>query len=203
MKKYIILFGAILALLISMWVQHARLVKCRNERDTYASNTHSLLKDVERYKTNDSLNVAEIGVLSLKISEYKNYREEDAKLINSLRVKNRTLTRVTKSQIETIRELNGRFRDSIVYIDKWHVDTLRCIDIVDKWFELHGCANKNGDFTGRFESRDSLVFAETVKYKRFLGFLWKTNKVKSRKVDVVSKNPHTKINDVEVIVIDN
>lgn len=57
------------------------------------------------------------------------------------------------------------------------------------------------EFTGTFENRDSLLVAETVKYKRFLGFLWKTSKVKDRKVDVVSKNPHTKILGVEFTTI--
>ena len=61
---------------------------------------------------------------------------------------------------------------------------------------------QNKTFEGRLEVRDSLIIVESVKYKRFLGFLWKTNKVKNRQIDVVSKNPHTKIVGTELVVIE-
>ena len=53
----------------------------------------------------------------------------------------------------------------------------------------------------QISNRESLKIVETVKYKRFLGFLWKTNKVKSRQVDVVSQNPATSIVNVDYISI--
>lgn len=103
-------------------------------------------------------------------------------------------------QAATITELRGNVRDSVIYVDKIVTDTLRRIDIYDRWFRLSGCI-KDSVFTGRFESTDSLVIATTTEYKRFLGFLWRTNKVKNREVDVVSKNPHTKIVGIEYIEI--
>ena len=54
-------------------------------------------------------------------------------------------------------------------------------------------------FSGTLEVRDSLLVVETVQRKRFLGFLWKTKRVKSREIDVVSKNPYTDIVGVESI----
>ena len=55
---------------------------------------------------------------------------------------------------------------------------------------------------GTLSTRSSLKIVETVKYKRFLGFLWKTNKVKSRKVDVVSLNPNETIEDIDFVIIE-
>lgn len=203
MKKYLILAAIILAVAAALWVQHAKIKRLTDERDKYRSNTETLLQDVERYQTKDSLNAVTVGVLELKLSEYKKYRADDAALIKSLQTKNRDLQAVTTAQLETINQLRGTVRDSIVYLPGDTVTTvLRCVDIADPWFELHGCATPAGEFTGTFINRDSLLIAATVQYKRFLGFLWKTRKVKNRKIDAVSKNPNTEILGVEYIEIE-
>lgn len=203
MKKYLILAAIILAVAAALWVQHAKIKRLTDERDKYRSNTEALLADVERYQTKDSLNAVTVGVLQLKLSEFEKYRADDAALIKTLQTKNRDLQAVTTAQLQTINELRGTVRDSIVYLPGDTVTTvLRCVDITDPWFELHGCATPAGNFTGTFVNRDSLLIAATVKYKRFLGFLWKTRKVKNRKIDAVSKNPNTTILGVEYIEIE-
>ena len=190
-----------MAVAVAFWVQQSRIKSLTAERDKYRSNTETLLQDVRTYQTKDSLNAAKVGNLELSLSEYKKYRADDAALIKSLQTKNRDLQAVTTAQSQTIIKLRGSVRDSIVYRDNIIIDTLQCLDITDKWFDLHGCTNKRKEFTGTFTNRDSLLIAETVKYKRFLGFLWKTSKVKDRKIDVVSKNPNTKIMGVSFTTI--
>lgn len=205
MKKYIIIAAIALAVATvdTIWVQRSRINTLTGERDKYRANTETLLQDVSRYQTKDSLNAAKVGALELKLDEFKKYRESDAALINTLKAKNRDLERITTTQMETINELRGNVRDSVVYLPGDTVTTiLRCIDIVQPWFELHGCATPDGKFTGTHINRDSLLIAETVQYKRFLGFLWKTKKVKNREIDVVSKNPATQILGVEFITIE-
>lgn len=187
----------------AFWIQQSRIQSLTAERDKYRSNTETLLQDVRTYQTKDSLNAAKVGNLELKLSEYKKYRADDAALIKSLQTKNRDLQRVTTAQMETINELRATVRDSIVYLPGDTVTTvLRCVDIVEPYFELHGCATPDGQFTGTHINRDSLLIAETVQYKRFLGFLWKTKKIKNREIDVISRNPHTKIMGVEYIEIE-
>ena len=203
MKKYIILAAIIMAVAAAFWVQQSRIKRLTAERDKYRNNTETLLQDVRTYQTKDSLNAAKVGNLELKLSEYKKYRADDAALIKSLQTKNRDLQRVTTAQMETINELRANVRDSVVYLPGDTVTTvLRCVDIVEPYFELHGCATPDGQFTGTHINRDSLLIAETVQYKRWLGFLWKTNKIKNRQIDVVSKNPATKILGVEFITIE-
>lgn len=202
MKKYIILAAIIMAVAAAFWVQQSRIKSLTAERDKYRSNTETLLQDVETYKTKDSLNAAKVGVLELKLSEFERYRADDAALIKTLQVKNRELEALTSAQSQTIIDLRGTVRDSLVYVDRVVVDTLRCITAADKWFSFDGCVNRKNEFTGTFINRDSILIAATVEYKRFLNFLWKTKKVKNREIDVVSKNPHTKIMGVEYIEIE-
>lgn len=203
MKKYLIWAAIILAVAAALWVQHAKIKRLTDERDKYRSNTEILLQDVKTYQTKDSLNAIKVGNLELSLAEYKKYRADDLALIKTLRAKNRDLERVTTTQMETINELRATVRDSVVYLPGDTVTTvLRCVDIVEPWFELHGCATPDGQFTGTHINRDSLLIAETVQYKRFWGFLWKTKKIKNREIDVVSKNPATKILGVEFVTIE-
>lgn len=205
MKKYLIIAAIALAVsaVVSIWVQRSRINTLTGERDKYRTNTETLLQEVSRYQTKDSLNAAKVGVLELKLSEFEKYRASDAELIKTLQTKNRELERVTTTQMETINELRATVRDSVVYLPGDTVTTvLRCVDIVEPYFELHGCATPDGQFTGTHINRDSLLIVETVQYKRWLGFLWKTKKIKNRQIDVVSKNPATKILGVEFVTIE-
>lgn len=191
-----------MAVAAAFWVQHVKIKRLTEERDKYRSNTEILLQDVKTYQTKDSLNAIKVWNLELSLAEYKKYRADDLALIKTLQAKNRDLERVTTTQMETINELRAIVRDSVVYLPGDTVTTvLRCVDIVEPWFELHGCATPDGQFTGTHINRDSLLIVETVQYKRFWGFLWKTKKIKNREIDVVSKNPATKILGVEFVTI--
>lgn len=202
MKKYLILAAIILAVAAAFWVQHVKIKRLTDERDRYRSNTEILLQDVKTYQTKDSLNAIKVGNLELSLAEYKKYRADDLALIKTLQTKNRDLERVTTTQMETINELRATVRDSVVYLPGDTVTTvLRCIEYSDKWVDLDGCIINN-TFSGKIITRDSLLIAETVQYKRFLGFLWKTKKIKNREIDVVSKNPATKILGVEFVTIE-
>lgn len=204
MKKYLIIAAIALAVaaVVTIWVQRSRINTLTGERDKYRTNTETLLQEVSRYQTKDSLNAAKVGVLELKLSEFEKYRASDAELIKTLQTKNRDLERVTTTQMETINELRATVRDSIVYLPGDTVTTvLRCIEYSDKWVDFDGCI-KNNTFSGKIITRDSLLITETVQYKRWLGFLWKTKRIKNREFDIVSKNPHTKITGFEVITIE-
>lgn len=204
MKKYLIIAAIALAVaaVVTIWVQRSRINQLTGERDKYRTNTETLLQDVSRYQTKDSLNAAKVGNLELKLSEYKKYRADDAALIKSLQTKNRDLQKVTTAQMETINELRANVRDSIVYLSGDTVTTvLRCIEYSDKWVDFDGCIINN-TFSGKIITRDRLLITESVQYKRFLNFLWKTKRIKNREFDIVSKNPHTKITGFEVITIE-
>lgn len=191
-----------MAVAAAFWFQQKRINNLTVERDKYRSNTEILLQDVKTYQTKDSLNAIKVGNLELSLAEYKKYRADDLALIKTLQAKNRDLERVTTTQMETINELRATVRDSIVYLPGDTVTTVvRCIEYSDKWVDFDGCIINN-TFSGKIITRDSLLIAETVQYKRWLGFLWKTKKIKNREIDVVSKNPATRILGVEFVTIE-
>lgn len=200
MKKYLILAAIILAVAAAFGLQQKRINKLTVEREKYRNNTETLLQDIEEYKTKDSLNVAKVGNLELKLSEFKKYRAEDAKLIQSLKTKNRNLQSVTTAQMKTINRLQTSVHDSIIYLPGDTITTIiHKIDYSDKWIDFNGSI-ESGVFSGNIITRDSILIAETVRYKRFL--FWRTRKIKNRNIDVVSRNPNAKIIGVEFITIE-
>lgn len=200
MKK--IILGAILALVAVCYFQYRSINSLKSEANRYKENTKTLMQDVGRYRTSDSLNAVKVSTLTLELRELESYRAKDIQLIESLQVKKRELERITSMQMQTIANLKGEVRDSIVYKYQFIRDTVQILDVSDEWIDLHGEIYNDGSFSGTLEVRDSLTVVETVRYKRFLGFLWKTKRVKHRAVDVVNKCPYTQITGLESIVIE-
>ena len=174
-------------------LQAVHIEGLRDERDRYRSNTSALLQDVERYRTSDSLNAAKAEVLSLKLSE-------DMKVIESLKIRKKDLEQVTAIQLQTIADLRGTVADTIVMEREVH-DTVQVLHVSDEWVDLHGIV-ADGAFDGTLEVRDSIYIVESVQRSRFLGFLWRTKRIKSREVDVMNKNPYTEIMGIESIIIE-
>ena len=200
MKKVIL--GAILALVAVCYFQYRSINSLKSEANRYKENTKTLMQDVGRYRTSDSLNAVKVSTLTLELRELESYRAKDMQLIESLQVKKRELERITSMQMQTIANIKGQVKDSIIYRDIIIRDTIKALSVSDEWIDLHGVVYNDGVFDGTLEVRDSLTVVETVRYKRFLGFLWKTKRVKHRTVDVVNKCPYTQITGLESIVIE-
>lgn len=199
-KKIIYIFVLVIGVIITLQALRIKTLTEQNERNE--RNATALLEDVQHYRTADSLNAIKTAVLSLKISELEKYRAEDIKTIETLKIKRKELEQVTTMQTRTIADLKGRARDTIVIVDSVEVVRMQCVDVADKWIDLHGCIDPEGDFSGTLEVRDSLLIVETIQRKRFLGFLWKTKRIKSRTIDATSRNPYTEIVGVESIQIE-
>lgn len=198
MKKWLIVGEIFAALLVFAGFQQKAIDNLKQDRNRYERNTESLLLDVAQYKTRDSLNAAKVGALELTIQEYERFRAADAKLIKTLQTKNRDLTAVTTAQSQTIMELSAVPRDTVIIRDSVAMPAI-AVHTGDAWFDFDGLLTDQ-EFTGTLTVRDSLMLVESVQYKRCLFF--KTKKIKNRKLDVVSKNPHTKIVNCEHIVIE-
>lgn len=202
MKKYLILavIGIVAALAVTCILSGRKIERLTAERDRHAGNTAALLFDVQRYRVRDSLSAARVQSLELTVKEFERFRADDAALIKELKQRNRDLAAVNKTQSQTIIDLRAVPKDTIIIAKDSLIIPVVKIHSGDAWYDFDGLLTKE-EFTGTLRNRDSLVVAETVKYKRFLGFLWKTKQIKDRQVDVISKNPHTKILGVEHITI--
>lgn len=201
MKQWLIIGAVFAALLVFAGFQQNAIEGLKQERTRYQRNTETLLLDVEQYKTRDSLNAAKVGALELTIKEYERFRAADAQLIKTLQTKNRDLTAVMTSQSQTIMELSTVPRDTVIIRDSVAMPAV-ALHTGDAWYDFDGLLT-DSEFTGTLAVRDSLLVAETVQYKRFWGFLWKTKRIKDKQIDVVSKNPHTTIMGTEYIRLEN
>lgn len=200
MRKQVLLIVAvlILAAVAALGIQCRRIRSLSTERDRYKANSEALFSEAAQYKINDSLNAARIASLTLTVREFEKFRAEDAALIQSLKSKNRDLQNVVKNQTSQIYELSAFVRDTVVIVRDSIVVPAQSVRCGDEWYSFEGILTA-GSFSGKMETRDDILVAETVRYRRFLGFLWKTKKIKDRRIDVVSRNPHSKITDVEHI----
>ena len=190
----------LVAILSVLTIQHRNIKALKAERDKYSSNTEVLMADVKQYQVRDSLSAAQVTALQLTVKEFERFRTQDAELIKSLQIKNRDLAAVNQAQSQTIIEMQTTPKDTVVIIDSVQVPAV-AVHCGDAWYDFDGILTKDS-FSGTLANRDSLMIAETVKYKRFLGFLWKTRKVKDRQMDAVSLNPHTQIMNISYNVIE-
>lgn len=196
--KYLII--ALIAGAGLIFLQQKKISMLTERNETLTETKHALLDTVTRYRTKDGLQAAQVAALRLSMDELMKYREQDAKLLESLKTKGRDVERYYTVETVTRDTVLTVLHDSVI-IREQEPMKVRAINIDRRWYSMHGWID--GDtLAGELTSRSSLKIVETVKYKRFLGFLWKTNKVKDRHIDVTSLNPNETIEDVEFIVVE-
>lgn len=210
MKKIIIKIAIIATAIIALVLAFHKIHKLKEENARLLSNQEILLTqkqtimaESQTYKVSDSLNATKVSELQFTLKEYKKYRTQDLRLIEQLKVKKSDLQKVIGSQTETINSLSAKLNDSIrIDTATNKIDTLKCFDYKSKWTDVKGYMDLKCDSISlQIKNRESLKIVETVVYKRFLGFLWKTNKIKDRQVDVISENPNTTIINLDCVSI--
>ena len=210
MKKIIIkiAIAAVVILALLLTSHEIRALKEDNARllsnqEILLTQKQAIMAESQAYKVSDSLNAAKVSGLQFTLNEYKKYRALDFQLIEQLKVKKSDLQKVIDSQTETINSLSAKLDDSIRIDTITNIaDTLKCFNYKSKWTDVSGCIDlKRENINIQIKNRESLKIVETVVYKRFLGFLWKTNKVKGRQVDVVSENPNTTITNLDYVSV--
>lgn len=198
LNKYLIL--AILAGVGLICIQRYEICSLKSKNETLTETKHALLDTVTRYMTKTGLQAAQVAELRLTMDELRKYREADAKLLESLKTKGRDVERYYTVETVTRDTVLTVLHDSVI-IRETDPLKVRAINIDRRWYSLHGWID--GDtLAGNLTCRSALKIVESVKYKRFLGFLWKTNKVKDRHLDVTSLNPNETIEDIEFIVVE-
>ena len=191
MKTKITLIGIICALVIFIIIMFKQNNIISQDRDLYKRNMNSALIECVEWKTKDSLSAAKNATLNLKISELERYRIDDINQINQLKKKNEELNNLIKNSSKTEIKIITQLKDTVIY-----KDTVKCFNWNDNWTSVKGLIQKD-TVDLNISNSDSLVISVATKYKRFLGFLWKTKKIKDQNVYVVSKNPHTTITNIE------
>jgi hypothetical protein len=200
MKKYLIVALVALAVIAALGILIHQNKKLRRERDAYRNNTEVLLGEVEHYQTKSGEQAVRVGELQLRVAELERYRADDAALIRDMGVKKKELEQLTKIQQQTIYKLQGETRDT-VFVEGAAEVPARCAEHHDEWLDFSCCIFPDNSYKADVISRDRITYVERVEYARFLGFLWRTKRVKSRDQSIINHNPHAEIIDAEFITI--
>jgi len=202
--KIVIFVGLILAI----WILAKSNNSLSKKATQNANNVSVLLSKSKQYKTKDSLSAATVYELTLKLKDFDRLKSDDAEKIKSLDIKNRKLESLISINTQTNLSITAKLKDSIsVYKDSLKNgkvtiirDTLKCFSVDSTFYSISGCFSHD-KFSGHIFIPDWLQVVISLKYKRFLGFLWYTNKIKNKKCDVVSKNPYIGIKSIEFTTI--
>lgn len=204
MNKYIVFIAILLGITCGIITECLNKEKAENQllranQITILEQYDALMAESQQYRVSDSLNAASVAALTLSLEEYKKYYANNYKAIKELKHAKSELQTVIDTQAETIIQLQTEVRQDTVSAK---VDTLKCFTYESTWTSADGCFNlSDNTIDMQIKNRESLKIVETVTYRRFLGFLWKTNKVKSRQVDILSENPATQIINASYINI--
>lgn len=193
-----IITGALFIWVAFLFFSNAKL---KSENEILQTNVGTLLTGAEQYKVKDSLQVATIANLELSISEYRRYKAEDKKLLESLKIDNNRLKGIIKTQTESFYEQTTLLRDSVKMLlspDSVEVPVnIKTARFADQWHSLN--VTIQGDSLNyKLRTKESLLITNHVVPKRFLFIKFGCKEVRT---EVVSKNPYVGDIQVESITI--
>ncbi len=165
-----------------------------DEINRLQSNQNILLHNGNTHigTTDEGHSVASTGELTLKLSEFQQSNDSLRQALNEMKIKERRVKRLTTTTSQSQVEVIAPVRDSAI-VSPGHVDTVSCLHYSDPWLSMDGCI-ADSQFTGTIESRDTLIHVAHRIPRRFLFFRFGTKAVE---IEVMSKNPHTKITHIK------
>lgn len=199
MSKFSIV--AIIVLLIALGLSVRQLRFYKEETKVQKMNVSALMQSVQEYRVQDSLKAASVSELQLTLKQYEQYRQEDAEIINSLKVDKNRLQSIIATQTETYYAGTAALRDSIRKIINQSgqiiEQPIKVAEIANKWHNLKVVLSDSLEY--QLRSYEELIVVNHIIPKRFL-WIFKFG-VKDIKTEVVSKNPYTKKISVESVTI--
>ena len=167
----------------------------KSENKRLKANQETLLDSIKSFKVSDSLKAITVGNLELSLKQYKKYHADDAILIEQLKGQKPEV--IIKPNIQTEYKVRTELKDSIIY-----KDTLKTILYKSKWNYISGFVDKD-TINLNIINYDELLIAESLQKKKFLFFKLPISifGYKRKVLNVISKNPNTKIISAEYITI--
>lgn len=167
----------------------------KNENKKLKANQETLLDSVKSFKVSDSLKAITVGNLELSLKQYKKYHTDDAILIKQLKGQKPEV--IIKPNVQTEYKIRAELKDSVVY-----KDTLKTILYKSKWNYVSGFIAKD-TINLSIINYDELLITESLQKKKFLFFRLPISifGYKRKVLNVISKNPNTKIISAEYITI--
>ena len=175
------LLCAILAAFLVGYINYSQ--KQIEARETAENNVKILSLDNATFKTRLGRQASEAEALKLTISQFKQIRKVDVKIIEDLRVKLKDAEFMIKVATKTEYKFITQVRDSLIR------DTIRpCINYTNEWYHIEGCF-VNKEFDGTTSYVDSLSIVGSPVKKGW----WIFKKTTGAKISVENMNPSSNI----------
>ena len=175
-----------------LWHKANRLAK---ERDKYIENTNALLSEVERIQVDSTRMALDVKTLRLTVSEYEQYRAEDAALIKKLGLRVKDLEAAARHQLVVEAPIVAPVKDSVIVRDTVLVP-MQIVEMITPYIEFKGMI-EDSVLMANVRIPVMLNQAIWIEYKhRFLWWRWK---VKAVHQTITSDNPHVEIEYSEYV----
>lgn len=196
MKRLIIRIAVVIAIIAAFLLLWRIYRLEHDERQRLEANQHSLMTDVEYYRTRDSLSAAGVERLTLTNREFRRHAEELTRTVEDLQLKLRRLQAASRTAVATTYPVEVQLRDTLIMRDTIAVpDTLSRLYYQNPWVTLDGII-ADSVFRGTIESRDTLVQIVHRVPRRLWFIRWGTKAVRQ---EVTTRNPYSRITYTEYI----
>ncbi len=173
-------------------------VKLTRERDRYRQNSEALLSDVERIQVDSTRMALDVKTLRLTVSEFEEYRAQDAALIKRLGHRIKDLEAAARHQLLVEAPIVAPVKDSVIIRDTVFVP-VKSVEMVNPHIDFRGVI-EDSVLTADVRIPVTLNQAVFVEYKhRFLWWRWKMKGVRQF---ITSDNPYVEIEYSEYIKIE-
>lgn len=192
-----ILIGVIVTLLGSLSLSVHLYVKTKADRDRLKENQNILLHNgkVEISETSTGKSHLSAPTVTLTTSEFRQSGDTLLKVAKQVGIKTSRLSQASSAGTTltadivapiTMQPATHFLHDTIA---RYLPDTLKCFSWRDPWLSLSGCVS-DSLFRGTVTASDTLdIFVHRVP-KRFLFFRYGCKEVR---MDIISRNPHTRL----------
>ena len=194
-KALIVTLIILIGITIVLWRYAVRIT---NERNRYQQNTEALLADYTRIQIDSTRMAVDVKTLRLTVSEYEEYRVEDAALIKRLGIRVKDLEAAAKHLLAVNAQITAPVKDSVIVRDTVFVP-VQSVEMVNPHIEFRGII-ENDTLTANVNIPVTLNQAVFVEYKH--KFLWWRWKVKAVHQTITSDNPYVDIEYSEYIKIE-
>lgn len=192
-RALLVLLALLLAASFLLWRYAAKVTR---ERNRYQQNTEALLADINRIQIDSTRMAVDVKTLRLTVSEYEEYRAEDARLIKKLGARIKDLEAAAKHRLSVDAEITSPVRDSVIQRDTVFVP-VQTVEMINPHIEFRGVI-EDSVLTAKVHIPVTLNQAVWVEYKRRWLF-WK--RVKAVHQTITSDNPYVDIEYSEYIKI--
>ena len=175
-----------------LWHKANRLAQ---ERDKYIENTDALLSEVQRIQVDSTRMALDAKTLRMTVSEYEEYRTEDAALIKRLGLRIKDIEAAARHQLVVEAPIIAPVVDSVVVRDTVLV-AMQKVEMITPYIEFKGVIE---DRVLRANVRVPVTLNQAVWIEYKHRFLWWRWKVKAVHQTITSDNPHVEIGYSEFI----